>query len=369
MRNGKKHILITCPGKNSHGGVSSYYSALLPYLSKHESYNVELLSIGSRNTKNHFFHIVFDQIRFYFAIKKNNFDLVLVNPSFNMKSFFRDGLFVYVAKKKKIPVVVFFHSGLEETFERAMKRYLWIVTKGVYYKADAFIILNSCFKKRINRWFPGKPIFHKTTVVDIRLFKNFSLTTKLNSMMKKKNINILFLARLEYKKGILDTIDAFRTLASIYPNLTLTICGSGSAEKSVKHVLSKYALRDRANFKGYVSGDKKIQALTKGDIFCMPTGYPEGMPISVLEAMAFGMPIITCPNTGIKDIFQDGTMGYFVKYKDVDEIVKRIRYLLENREKMAIIAKYNHMYACKNFLSPTVVKNLTNIFGNILKLR
>ena len=106
--------------------------------------------------------------------------------------------------------------------------------------------------------------------------------------------------------------------------------------------------------------------MTEHHLYCFPTYYGEGLPTSVLEAMAFGMPVVTRPVGGLADLFEDGKMGALVYGKNPDEIADCIEKIIVDKEKMADMARYNADYAQKHFLSSVVAKRLLNIYSRHL---
>ncbi len=120
------------------------------------------------------------------------------------------------------------------------------------------------------------------------------------------------------------------------------------------------------NILGYVSGKTKIEAFQKADIYLFPTYY-EGMPNSVLEAMAYGLPVITRPVGGIKDFFEDGKMGYLSNSLSPKVIASNIERLIVNPNLANKIGKYNHEYAKRHFGSSQVIQRIESICELVLK--
>jgi len=118
---------------------------------------------------------------------------------------------------------------------------------------------------------------------------------------------------------------------------------------------------NKIDFLGYVRGDKKKSVFVTHDIYCFPS-YSEGLPISVLEALAFGMPVVTCAVGGLADIFRDGEMGALVPLRDAGAIAKKIEAIISDRESMVRMARNNHSYAKKNFLAPKAAARLLDIY-------
>ncbi|RLB90461.1 MAG: glycosyltransferase family 1 protein [Deltaproteobacteria bacterium] len=362
MQSNKRKILITLPSlKEDPGGVARYYNAVLPYLLKSNNFKIEIFEIGSTHGKNVFFHPVNDQLKFIRKIRGVKLDIVHVNPSLNFKSFVRDALFIFWAKRKKNKVIGFFH-GWTTKFEKKINGILKIFFNLTYKKADVFIVLASEFKTKLLSLKIDRPIHLLTTAVEELLVENFSIEKKIKRIKTAKTTRLLFLSRLEKEKGIFETIDAFKLLLDKKYNITLSIAGDGSITKEVYGYIERLGLSNKIVMLGYVKGKEKIQIFTEHDIYCFPTYHGEGMPTSVLEAMAFGMPVITRPIGGIIDFFENGKMGYLCETIKPEEIADNIETIIGNKNRICEIALYNYDYAKKHFMASIVADKLLNIY-------
>ena len=362
MQSNTRKILITLPSlKEDPGGVARYYNSILPYLHKSKNIGIEIFEIGSTHGKNVFFHPINDQIKFIRKISLIKPDIVHINPSLNLKSFIRDALFIFWTKKQKIQVIVFFH-GWSTKFEKKIDGILKTFFNLTYKKADAFIVLASEFKNKLRTLKINKPIHILTTVVEESLVESFSIEKKIKRIKTAKTTRLLFLSRLEKEKGIFETIEAFKLLLDKKYNIMLSIAGDGSITKEVYGHIERLGLSNKIVMLGYVKGKEKIQIFTEHDIYCFPTYHGEGMPTSVLEAMAFGMPVITRPVGGIIDFFQNGKMGYLCETIKPEEIAERIETILSDKNKICDYALYNHEYAKKHFMASIVADKLLNIY-------
>lgn len=354
-------IVITLPSSLGKGGVSNYYNSVLPFLSDEINYRISCVEIGSVDLSYKLLHPLIDQVRVYKAISNNKAELLHVNPSLDAKSLFRDGMFVYWALRRRLPVLVFFH-GWDISFEPHIENRLRWFFKKTFMQADAFIVLASAFKEKLRKWGIDAPIHLATTTIDEQLLSDFSIAEKVNLLKTATKIKILFLSRIEEKKGIFETIDAVRILISRGQNVSLSIAGDGSAMKEVLDYLHSNNLRgDDVTLLGYVSGQKKKSVFDTHHIYCFPS-HGEGMPTSLLEAMSFGMPVITRPVGGIRDFFRNGKMGYLTEKKDPEVIAELIENLISNKNKMVDMALYNHEYAKERFSASKVARRIKRIY-------
>ncbi len=360
-------VAITIPALNKMGGVASYYNSVLPYLNKNNSLDVVCFHLGSKLESSSLLHPITDQMQFNKFLKKEKPDLVHINPSLGFKSFIRDGLLIQQAKNNGIPVIVFFR-GWDKNFAQRVESFLLTLFRFVYGKSDAFIVLASEFKNKLLSWGIKAPIYLQTTTVDQDLLDGFDIEIKLKKLLEKKNLRILYLARLEKGKGIFETIDAVKILRERQIHVDLSIAGDGPVRQEVEgYVQDIDILSGCVNFLGYIRGQSKADAFATHDIYCFPSYFGEGMPNSVLEALAFGMPVITCSVGGLADIFHDETMGAFVPPRTPEAVADTIEKYNLNREEMAHIALYNFQYA-KKFLAPNVAAQLLSIYSETLNI-
>src|SRR5690606_23699216 len=123
-------------------------------------------------------------------------------------------------------------------------------------------------------------------------------------------------------------LEAYLEVKSKYPNATFTIAGNGAKLEEAKEFVRKNNLQD-VRFLGNISENELINVFSKASIYILPS-HSEGMPTSVLEAMAFGIPIISRPVGGLVDFFEEGKMGFLFESLDPRDYAKSIIYLLEN---------------------------------------
>ncbi|MGB5665579.1 MAG: glycosyltransferase family 4 protein, partial [Maribacter sp.] len=252
--------------------------------------------------------------------------------------------------KKKVPFVVFFH-GWDLDFEKKVdEKYVKFFLNSLG-KAKKIFVLSNDFKSKLLQWGYNGDIIIETTTVNSDLLAGYQYD---QDCKNDKQIKILFLSRLLKEKGVYETINAFQNLNKEHPDLQLIIAGDGEEYKNIEKLVQNDT---NINMAGYVVGQEKINLLKDCHIYCLPS-YTEGLPISVLEAMAFGLPVITTRVGGLKDFFHDGKMGYFVEPKNSKQLEEKLRSLLSDKDQMATMGMYNFNYANENLLSHQVAKRL-----------
>lgn len=352
-------VLLVTPHHSGQGGVSNYYRVVTPHL-ECSKFEIVTFEIGSVKKTFANLHPIIDQLR-YALILKSKPDLVHINPSLGWKSFIRDALFVLLAKQNGAKVLVFFR-GWDKKFASTVERYFQWFFRMTFAKADHFVVLANEFKVQLQEWGVRQPIQLSTTVVDEQLLQGFSVNRKLRRLENEEEVKILFLASLKKAKGVFEVVDAVKILVVRGVKVTLLIAGDSSRSDELKAYIKNLKLPTGSiSLLGYVEGENKMHALNESSIYCLPS-HSEGLPNSVLEAMAFAMPVITTSVGGLTDFFQDGKMGIVVQPNNAMQIADAIEKLITNRAALFKMAKYNHDFARKNLLGPNVASFLTQTY-------
>lgn len=360
MKTRNKHIVIvSTPNFKKIGGVRYFWESLLPKLRNYDDIDFRVFQKGNFNNK--LFGFLYDQWNILRYLK--NVDLFFLNFSLGNRSFFREALFAKKLIKRNIDFVVFIH-GWKKEFEKEVEtkyRNFFLNTIG---KAKKIFVLSNDFKQKILNWGYKGEVIVETTNVDSSLIRNISIENKINDISKNEKIRILFLARIVKEKGIFELIKAFKCLNEEFNNIELIIAGDGRDFESLKAEVNGI---QNIKLMGYVNEKEKINVYKKTTIYCLPS-YSEGLPITVLEAMLFGLPIITTEVGGLKDFFNDPKMGYFVNMRDSEDLKNKLKILLLDKRKTIKIGRYNHKYAKNNFTNDIVSGRLySNIKGLLMK--
>jgi len=344
-------ILITVSNLNLTSGVSAFWNSLFQAFKTYKDIQFVPLEIGGHG-RNIIGPLV-DQWKFHQAIS-SDIDLTLLNPSLLNRSFFRDGLFAKQLIRKELPFVVFFH-GWELDFEKEVDKKHINFFLNSFGKAQKIFVLSQDFKNKIYQWGYKGDIIVETTNADAQLTKNFSILERKKVWKQSETIKILYLARLIKEKGAFELLEAFNELQKKFDNLELIIAGDGEDFIELQQLAEG---KKGVTLTGDIRGEEKIKLFKKSHIYALPSYYGEGLPTSVLEAMLFGLPVITSEVGGLKDFFQDKKMGYKVEPKNVNQLVEKLQFLIQNKEKMNEISQYNYNYAKENVTNEVMAKRL-----------
>jgi glycosyltransferase involved in cell wall biosynthesis len=149
-------------------------------------------------------------------------------------------------------------------------------------------------------------------------------------------VTVLTMARLVRGKGIEIVI---RAMAALPEHVRLVVAGEGAEKKKLENEVLRMGLSGRVEFSGWVSGEDKARLLREADIFCLPSTR-DAFPMSYVEAMAYGVPVVGARWGGIPDMMAHGVAGLLVD-PDPSEVAGAIGALLdpETRERMGAAAK------------------------------
>ncbi|HEX2533720.1 MAG TPA: glycosyltransferase family 4 protein, partial [Chitinophagaceae bacterium] len=177
-------------------------------------------------------------------------------------------------------------------------------------------------------------------------------------------LQLLFLGYIGDRKGIFDLLQLMADYKTYFRDtLELTIGGNGEVDR-LQAFLKQHDLGSMVRYEGWVSGDKKAALLRACDVYILPS-YDEGLPVSVLEAMAAGKPVISTYAGGIPDIVHDGRNGRLFPAGDRDALREILTELIANR---AVFADYsrNALNMIQAYHPATVNRQLEQAYADHL---
>ena len=141
---------------------------------------------------------------------------------------------------------------------------------------------------------------------------------------------VLFLARLEPAKGIYDLLDALSAVRAAVPGVRLMCAGEGE-RAAVARYAERLGIADMVRFTGWVGPSAKRALLESAMVFALPSYDDEALPVTLLEAMAAGVPVVVSPVGGVPEVVVDGVSGFFAAPGDIASLQRLITKLLIDR--------------------------------------
>lgn len=330
--------------RSSLGGVVNFINILERNLG--EDVRVERFKIGQRANQTgkwiRWLVPFIDMAHLAWQVTSNRYDVVHINPSLNGRSLFRDALFMLVLKLRGMRNVVLFMHGWEEGTAQSIENSIVLrkYFNTFFGTAPVIYVLASQFKQSLIDWGVRADNIHViTTMFDGRLFDGVTRNRA------DDEIRLLFLSRFVKEKGVYELLTSFAKLYERYPRLRLILAGDGPEDGEMRSRVRTAGLQDVVSFTGYVRDNDKAQILVDADMFVFPTYYGEGCPVSLLEAMAAGLPVVTAAAGGIGDFIVDGKNGKLLNTVSDKTVEAALHELLENDAARSDMGLYNKKIA------------------------
>ena len=157
--------------------------------------------------------------------------------------------------------------------------------------------------------------------------------------LRDENLNILFVGRLEKRKGLGDLLRAYRTMSSRVPQSRLIIVGDGPLRGRVESYISRHRLHNVV-MTGFVPDSVKPRYYASADIFCAPSTGAESFGIVLLEALASGLPVVATEVPGYMSVLEPGRDSITVPPKNWRELAASLVILARDAELRSRLADY-----------------------------
>ena len=189
------------------------------------------------------------------------------------------------------------------------------------------IAVSPAARRYVNNTFPGDYEIIPNGID----FKHFSANVAPMPQYQDGKINILFVGRLEKRKGLRYLLEAYGKLKWDLPNIRLIVVGPGNPDKESYRVMSSQNLQD-VEFVGRVSYDDLPRYYASADIFCSPATGAESFGIVLLEAMSASKPVVASDIEGFRGVMTHGEQGLLVPKKDSNAMAEALGMLARDPE-------------------------------------
>jgi phosphatidylinositol alpha-mannosyltransferase len=198
--------------------------------------------------------------------------------------------------------------------------------------------------------------------IDIKKFQ-----TKPDMALKHPSVKtILYVGRLEGRKGVKYLLQAYKDLTGRRDDVQLLIAGMGHEEQKLRDYVNEQEIPG-VTFLGYITDEDKIRQLHRADVFCSPAIKGESFGIVLLEAMAAGCPIVAGDNVGYQAVMKDTGAISLVNPKDTVDFSRRLEILLTNQDLRNVWLKWAREYV-KQFDYKRVTLMYEDAYKEALKL-
>lgn len=272
-------------------------------------------------------------------------------------TYFFDGVLILCARVLSVPVVLHIHGAKFDLFLEALSPWQFKIAHWQLNKCACVVVLSDSWEEKLKVMFPDVAFSVVANGVPILQVE------KEISKQSKSNIQILFLGNLSQRKGVFDLVQAMKKVEGAELYLVGGEDEPGISQQ-IQKIISKQGLAHKIKLLGSKHGKEKMEFLQNADIFVLPS-YAEGLPISLLEAMSVGLPVIVTPVGGIPSVITDNQEGILVSAGNSDQLSFAINRLVTDsilRQKMGDAAKKR----CEEHYGiERTVEKLTEIYTKI----
>lgn len=310
-----KRTLVIGPGGGIRGGIDSVIAAHMSS-AVWDEYGCELIKTYSDNG---LAGKLWAAVRAYveFSFKVWTAALVHIHLA-GESSLLRKTPFVALARLCRKPLLIHVHaSSPESIFDKTPA---WAV-RLVFSSADRVIALSSTW---------ARSIAERCSGAKIAIIPNPAVLPCLAGGPDGRDPVILYVGKLEPRKGYEDLIRAAREVLTVVPRARFLFAGHGEVEEA-QALAHSLQLSDSIECLGWVTREQLPELLNRAAVFCLPS-YNEGVPMAILEAMSYGLPVVATPVGGIPDLIQSGENGILVEPGDRAGFSRAIIRLLENEQ-------------------------------------
>ena len=246
--------------------------------------------------------------------------------------------FVYLLKRGRKPVAVRVHTPYFETLsidsgEKNISwgdRFICWLEEQSCRKADTLVSSTVCHQNLIVNQYHLNAGQIKILPLGIDL-QGPEITTHTSNGM----INVLYVSRLEKRKGTLTLLNAIPRIAEEIKNVRFTIIGRDRPHAPDNRLYKEFfeaehpGQKDRVNFLGFISSEELERHYQKSDVFVVPSVY-ESFGLIYVEAMKYGKPVIGCWAGGIPEVIDEGKTGFLVEPNDEQGLAEKVITLLKD---------------------------------------
>lgn len=231
---------------------------------------------------------------------------------------------VVLAKLMRKPYILHLHAASEgSVFEQTP---LWLV-RFLFLLSYRVIVLSDSWERIVKEHVPHA----RVTVIH-----NPVCRPPLPSTEKSSPI-VFYAGKLEPRKGFIDLLEAAAEVLNHFPGVKFCFAGHGQIEEA-KAKSRNLGIEASVSFLGWLGAEEVAEYYRRATIFCLPS-YDEGLPMAVIEAMSYSLPVLTTPVGGLPDLISDGVDGLFARPGDVDAITHQLLGLLRNPDRATRIGR------------------------------
>lgn len=330
-------VLVVATSRQTHGGISSVIKVYRASALWKKFHCMWIETHIDKDVFHKLLYLMKSFISYLFLLPYYN--IVHIHTS-EPASAIRKCPFMWWAKLWKKKVIIHFHAFSPDTTIRGKWQKVY---RYLFNQADVVIVLSNMWRDYVNE------TFHLEDKVQV-VYNPCTPTITNKTYLQKKQI--LYAGTINARKGYADMIEAFALIAKEYPDWQIIFAGNGEVEQG-KALAKELGITGQTVFLGWVNGEAKDKAFKEATIFCLPS-YAEGFPMAVLEAWAYGKPVIATSVGGLLDIAVDGENALVFEPGDIHALAKKMEMLICDKDLRRQLAD-NGLKLSDTIFSPSAI--------------
>jgi glycosyltransferase involved in cell wall biosynthesis len=331
----RRKIVLLSPSLDAVSGVSTHARVLLAS-ELGRDYQLLHFQVGSEgrreNSVQKLARLAFSPLSLGLLLVRTGAEAVHINASLDPKAYWRDLAYSIVIKLLGRRIVNQIHGGaMPQDFFRGNAFLTWMLRRFLV-ASDVVTVLSSA-ELAAYRSFDGR--------IKVHLIPNAidpaGLADRARPYNRDRPLRLAYVGRILRAKGLFELIEALTRLKRLGREFCVRIAGEGPDQRELVAASERAGLQDRVRFLGNVFAGEKFRLLLESDLFLLPS-YSEGLPYSLLEAMAAGCVPVTTPIAAIPDVVRDGEHGVLVPARDPGALAAAVAALDDDRERLTRMA-------------------------------
>ncbi len=305
------------------------------------------------------------------SLAKEQPDLFYIVISQSKIGFLRDSLFIVPAFIARCPVVVHLHGAsfgtLYDESGYLWKRYCQLILRRVTW----FIVLGEILKPIFSRWTSARNVSVVPNGVPRADGTDCSASQNGRYKSDRRLIRVLALSTLSRAKGLFVLLETIALVVRDHQNVEFHIAGpwwGATTQSEAMAWIAAAGIRPYVHFVGQLIGQRKAQFLRSGDVFVFPGVQQEGQPLTVLEAMSEGLPVIATDRGCIRETIQDGSTGFVVAPSSPSAIAEKLLLLIQQPELLFHMGRNARVRFEREYTMDLFVGRMEGVFREVLSL-
>ncbi|HYW21784.1 MAG TPA: glycosyltransferase family 4 protein [Nodularia sp. (in: cyanobacteria)] len=352
------HILMLGASLQQNGGIATVENLII----KHIPADIKITHITTHDEGSIIHRIIVFTMaiaKFLGNICRQKIDAVHIHLS-DGGSLLRKAIIVILVFPFGKPVIMHAHGAEFHVTYQKLPQWLQKGFSWIFRRCQGFIVLSETWK---NYYVENLGLNKKQVFV---LPNPTELPTQIPQRKNSSQVKLVFCGRVGERKGAFDLITAFAQLPDQQKkSAQLILAGDGEIEKG-RQLAANLEIAEQVTFLGWINSQQRDKILSQADVFILPS-YNEGLPMAILEAMGWGLPIIATPVGGIPELVIHNQNGLLVTPGNIQELSAAMDFLItdENlRLSLGTVARNNvEPYDINNYCC-----RLVDLYNSLLRV-